>query len=446
MVFFHMLILGTSFLFATRLFGMKPALVGFLLIAFDPFHIALSKILHLDGMLADLMLLSLLAFLDYLNTQKSSSIVVSGVAAGMAWLTKSPGLFLILFIALLAVFISTRSRDSKNQKWNWNSIRLIAKPLILWGSIGALTVFLFWPAMWVNPLANLEQVVTDAINYAQTGHNSAIFFNGKIYADGGVPNLGFYPVSFLWRTTPTTLLGLITTIYLLFRQRYSLHTKSKPLLQDRQAISLIVLLFFALGFAALMTLGLKKFDRYIIPSLVSLDLVAGVSLAWMIEWVICRLQIYWKTGLTILLSFSVVAGQAALSLAVSPYYLSYHNPLFGGNQRAVEVMQIGWGEGLDQAAKYINSKSNSEQLKVIAWYGTGPFSYFSNSIVSSLDVDHPWSQADWDEFNKSDYAVVYIHQWQRNLPEEVLDHLKNLKPEYSVWIGGLEYAQVYKIH
>lgn len=82
---------------------------------------------------------------------------------------------------------------------------------------------------------------------------------------------------------------------------------------------------------------------------------------------------------------------------------------------------------------------------MIAWYGSGPFSYFSKSLVSPLDVDHPWSSADWKEFEKAEYAVVYIHEWQRNLPAEVLDTLKTRKPEYSVWLKDMEYVRVYKL-
>jgi hypothetical protein len=81
----------------------------------------------------------------------------------------------------------------------------------------------------------------------------------------------------------------------------------------------------------------------------------------------------------------------------------------------------------------------------MAWYGDGPFSYYSKSKVNPLDVDHPWSSADWEEFNKSDYVVVYIHEWQRNIPAEVLDYLRDLKPEHSIWIDGFEYARIYKI-
>jgi hypothetical protein len=106
-------------------------------------------------------------------------------------------------------------------------------------------------------------------------------------------------------------------------------------------------------------------------------------------------------------------------------------------------MQVGWGEGLDQAARYINEKPNSNRLSVMSWYGSGSFFYFSKSRV--YNVSSEWSASDWDQFNKSDYVVIYIEQWQRDLPAEVLDRLQDLQPEYSVWLDGLEYARVYKI-
>lgn len=56
----------------------------------------------------------------------------------------------------------------------------------------------------------------------------------------------------------------------------------------------------------------------------------------------------------------------------------------------------------------------------------------------------PGGADDWNQFNKSDYIVVYIHEWQRELPREVLERLRDLQPEYSVWINGLEYVWVYK--
>ena len=168
-------------------------------------------------------------------------------------------------------------------------------------------------------------------------------------------------------------------------------------------------------------------------------------MVWLARWAGQFFREKWRTACLTITLLGFVAIQAALTWSAYPYFFNYYNPLLGGSRRAVDVMQIGWGEGLDQAARYLNSKPDAEKLRVMAWYAGGPFSYFSKSQVSALDVDHPWSDEDWDQFNKSDYVVVYIHQWQRDIPAEVLDRLRGLTPEYSVWIDGLEYARVYKI-
>jgi len=464
MVLLHMLALGFGFLFARRLFGTIPALVGFLLIAFDPFHIALSRVLHLDGLLADFMLLSLLAFLAYLEDNRNLTLVISGAAAGLAWLTKSPGLFLIPLIGLLILFNHLRSKNNPGGvEWR-KSIPQILKVATIWGAVGLLVFFIFWPAMWVDPIGSIVRVVESAIGYAEAGHESAVFFNGKIYANGEIPDISFYPINFLWRTTPVILLGLVALfvsfIYnvLVLRSGGKVRALNPNLLgetqtdventqQDweRQIWILAKLLFFAIAFAALMSLGLKKFDRYIMASIVVMDLMAGVGLAWLATWVEQIIRKKWGRILSAAILLSTITFQAVLAWSVFPYYFSYYNPLMGGGRQAVEVMQIGWGEGLDEAARYINSKPNSEKLRVMSWYGTGSFSYLSKSQVIGLEDSYSGSIDNWAQFNKSDYIVIYIHEWQRNLPAEVLERLRNQTPEYSVWINGLEYVRVYKL-
>jgi len=52
--------------------------------------------------------------------------------------------------------------------------------------------------------------------------------------------------------------------------------------------------------------------------------------------------------------------QALSALQTFPYFFSYYNPLAGGSSRAPQVMMIGWGEGMDQAARYLNQKPDAE--------------------------------------------------------------------------------------
>ena len=91
-----------AFLLATRLFALWPALLGFVLIAFSPFHIAHSRLLHLDGLVSSFMFLSVIAYLVYLKERRRSVLVLSAIAAGLAGLTRSPALYLLPYVALMA--------------------------------------------------------------------------------------------------------------------------------------------------------------------------------------------------------------------------------------------------------------------------------------------------------------------------------------------------------
>ena len=60
--------------------------------------------------------------------------------------------------------------------------------------------------------------------------------------------------------------------------------------------------------------------------------------------------------------------QLALVLPTRPYFLSYYNPALGGGRTATQVLLVGWGEGLDRAAAYLNTKPNAQDLLVSSWH------------------------------------------------------------------------------
>ncbi len=85
-----------------RLFGAPVAAVTTLFIAWDPFFIALSRQLHPDGLVSSLIFLALLLFLSWLYSgQTRRYLVASGIVMGLAWLTKTPAIFLVPIGALL---------------------------------------------------------------------------------------------------------------------------------------------------------------------------------------------------------------------------------------------------------------------------------------------------------------------------------------------------------
>jgi Dolichyl-phosphate-mannose-protein mannosyltransferase len=434
--------------FLARLVGWLPATLAIFLVALDPYFIALSRLLHLDGPVAAWMLLSLLSFMSYLyQGRRRLDLLVSAVSAGLAWLTKSPALFLIPFCGLLVLLqlLGQWRQSDWTQLREWRAALAnawqAAGPYLLWLLLGSAVFVLLWPAMWVDPLNSLARIFSQATTYAAEGQDSATFFMGAVYQAGQSPWF-FYPVSLLWRLTPLVTIGLLLALLaLLFPRRASLSPDYKK--------TILVLSLFTILFVVLITLSQKKADRYQIPVQPALCILA--ALGW-VTWLRALLRqartrfrssrlnnLMQNSGIWLAIgSGLLVLWQLLGPLQTFPYY-DYYNDLLGGSQAATSVMMIGRGEGLDQAARYLNSLPNASKLVAMARYNKGCVSYYFNGRVLGMEDD-----ASLDDLKKADFVIMYIHQWQRQIPsKEALDYLKTLKPVFVARIGGLDYAEVY---
>jgi hypothetical protein len=417
------LTLAGCFWVARRLLGAGAAFVGVGLIVFEPFHIAHSRLLHLDGMVSSFMLLAVLALLAHFDDRPHSSrhrrwtLALTAVAAALSWLTRSPALFLIPFFALLALLHIGREKD---HPWRPTLLSLTL------GGLAALVIFvLLWPAMWVDPIGSLYQVLTAAGDYAAEGHLKPTFFDGGIYA--GDPGFWFYPITYLWRSTPITWIGLVLALV-------GLIGRVPPLNQGRVRWVVGMLLLYALCFMLFMNIGAKKFDRYLLPSYLPLDLIAGAG--WMVAINVAR-HITGKQASRFLpvAAGLILAAQALLALPTFPYYLTYYNPLMGGAARAPQVMMIGWGEGADEAGRYLDAKADAANLRVASGYTNGPLSYFFRGQTLPLTF---WYDAD--------YATVFVQDWQRQLPSrKAAAYFQQLTPEKTIVLDGIDYARIYDL-
>ena len=415
-----------AFFYARRVLGDGPAALGLSLVALSPFHVGLSRLLHLDALLSAFVLASLTALLAYLlDGQRGRDLVASGALAGLAWLTKSPGLFLVPVVGLAVLWHAHRQHRSPGLALRRAGILGLA-----WGAVGVAVAVALWPALWVAPWQSVARVLGTATTYAQAGHLNPTFFMGRIYE--GDPGWLFYPVNYLWRETPVVLLGLGLTL-LAWRKRWA------PFDATRVRTATAWLLLASLAFATLMTWGAKKFDRYLLPAFPPLALVA--ALGW---WAVLEALRQRRPRTAPSLAGALLLAQAAGTVQTYPYYLSYYNPLLGGARRAPDVMLVGWGEGLDQAARYLNAKPNAERLRVTAWYMDGPFSYYF--VGEAMPIRFRANVTNVLQWLSTDYVVTYVNQWQRGLPtQEMLDYFAQQMPEKVIVIDGLEYARIYDV-
>jgi len=439
MSYAQLVVLLLAFWLSWRLTGWLPALLAFLLVAFDPFQLGLARLLHLDALLSSLYLLAVLAIIAFLFQHRVYDLIIAGVAAGLCWLTKSPGFFLLptaALLFLLDLWLAYRQNTSPalpKQLWGY------AWRFALWLLLAASVFVLLWPAMWVNPLGVLLEIFASAGGYAAEGHSSPVFFNGQVFPDGisGPRFFYFYPLTYLWRTTPATLLGLLAAAWAFFSKQ---ELFSRPGVRRTLFGLLIAVLVFYLG----MNLGSKKFDRYLLPVYAPLNIIAALGWTAAALWLKERLPAFYARIVPGALLVLVIFFQAWSSLSIFPYSLAYYNPLLGGSRIAPRVMQIGWGEGLDQAAIYLNQKDGAQNLDVFTWYQNGPFSFFFKGDSEHIGTG-TFNAADWETLEESDYLVIHIHQWQRDLPAELLEYIKSWQPEHTVWINNLEYVKIYKV-
>ncbi len=464
-VFFITLALTLTFVMAWRAWGVGAALTGTLLLAFDPFQIAHARLMHLDGLLSSFMLLSVVGLLVALGDNERPrwrwfALIAAGIAAGLAWLTRSPGLFLLPFALLIGVTVWLQAyfgRARKDRRAMWRSALRILAILTIWALLAALTFVLLWPAMWVDPVGTLQQVLSAANDYATEGHADPIFFNGTIY--NGDPGFWFYPITWLWRATPPVLVGLILALGGLivgvvraqaFRGRPTKILSTQPvagpsperLPKERlRRWSIFLLLLFAVGFCLFMNVGAKKFDRYVLPIYGALDLAAGLGWVMVAGWAHRRWLGRWvQWGAPVVVGI-VLFIQLSLALPHYPYYLTYYNPWLGGGAAAVDVMQIGRGEGADQAARLLtrmigeNGGDVTALPPVVSTFPNGPFSYFYGGQTLPPTF---WPLAD--------YAVLYTQDWQRLMPSaRQVAWLTGLAPLAQITLRDIPYARIYSL-
>ena len=99
---------------------------------------------------------------------------------------------------------------------------------------------------------------------------------------------------------------------------------------------------------------------------------------------------------------------------------------------------MGWGEGMDQAADWLNQQPDVENQRTVAWYHDGPLSYFYRGQAAGVGSGSPLLWLD------TDYTVVYVNQWQRDIPSaEAIAYFDGLEPAHVVSSHGLELARIY---
>ena len=179
---------------------------------------------------------------------------LAGAFAGLAFLSKSPGLFLTGF-AVVVLFLAVVTRRLSFKR---SLLYFLLFVIIHW----ALFILLY-PAMWVQPIETLGGIFGLA-SFLGANAVRPTFFDGQYQLNHGA---NFYPLALAFRLTPVLVFGLIAAVIGIVIAAWKR--------SDRQTFGVIVLLIGAALFIALITPAAKKYDRYMLPAEALLILVAA---------------------------------------------------------------------------------------------------------------------------------------------------------------------------
>jgi hypothetical protein len=344
-------------------------------------------------------------------------------------LSKYPSLFLGAFIGLALLLIYLRRFEHRAQ-----ALRTWLVDLTLWSAAAGLIFVLLWPVMWVDPVGRVVAILSDALRASGSPHPKGSFFIGRPVPD---PGPSFYLLVTLFKTTPVLWLGWLLAL-------------AAPLLPWRRRgnnpfgrVSLI-LLAFALLFGLLVTIGGKKQDRYILPAIPALVTLAAMGYAQLNPSPSpSQKGRGWGRGQGAgLLLPALVIIQALAIWPYHPYYFTYYAPVLGGGPAAARLMIVGWGEGLDEAARWLNSQPGAEDIDVVAWYSTTFEPFFRGNAIYKID-EEKISRTPKPAL-AADYVVLYLNQVQRELPTEgALQFFRAVPPAHTITLNGLDYAWIY---
>lgn len=407
---------------ASHVHGREIALTAAVLLALEPFWLGYNRVITTDALQGNLMALSLLAFLRYLDGHGRHWMIISGILGGLAIITKLPALLLWPVVASWAILRGRITNEGRRGT--------PGAPLAGWGVLAVLTAIALWPALWADPIGVVRKTHTQ-ITQVELGERHQFFLGQTVDAPGPV----FYPLALLFRTSPVTLLAALGTLVAMAipAARQRIH---RPWLVTAWLIFLAALM-------AELTMAETKFDRYLIPAYPALALIAATG----IHALACRLSSITHRPLAQLAHYSsatvqllLAIAQAAFLLPIFPDLQAFYSPLAGGAPVARQLLMIGNGEGLDQAGKWLSAQDGSAHQTAAAWYPSVLSPHFVGRTIELNqqlpDGFWPWAMAH--------HVVLYANQVQRSLPTpQIVRYFREQPAEFIARLAGIDYAWVY---
>jgi len=427
-----------GFFLLQKLMDSRMAFLSISLAMIAPFYLGHSRLLNHEGLLSIVVLTSILGMHVYLEKGRDLFILlVSGASFGLAQLTKSSSVVIVVVIGLmLLVNLVTQDGRSFTSKL-WSVVRVFA----IWFGVAALVYFILWPGMWVDPARMLREVYGNAFSYAFQGARLDVTeeldpaeFTVNTRLDGVFLYLRYW----MSGTTFITWFGIVFAVYFLFsKDKDSMPAHVRSLIGYLALLGILFVLMFGIAQG-------RNHAHYIMNTFVSFDVIAGMGWGNALLWAGQRWKIVSRASISMAALVVITLAQIGFGLPYAPYYFTYKNPF------AKEAATYAYGEGFSEAAEYLAQKPNAKDLRAYVYIGMGTFSYYfpgETVVLKRPNVLFNDFVTITEEMRSADYLVLYpIAREKHPETEKILSEFEGVvAPEKVIMINGLEYLQIYRV-
>jgi len=420
------------FFYCKEFTSKKVAVIASLLLAFEPIHIGLSSIAHVDSTLTFFFLLTTYTFLRGLKDVRW--MIFSGVSLSLALLTKSSGILLLLTNIIPLIIIYAISRRSHRL-----GLKHVMISVLLWPAIGLVLFYIGWPFLWS------ENIFQALFNYffpwvermPSLSAGRANFFLGSVTSD---PPAYYYLFLLPVHLSPLIIFGLIFYAFKFISQiaktPVEKHIVTFPLLSLHLSITIPLMVF---------SLASYKGFRFLSPAFPFITAISALGLGWLGDQIVNHFRLKnpaWLKVNSFRISVALIILLSLQYLSVYPYMGAYEyvSPLVGS--RAEHIVVMGWGREMGIAADFLNQLQDKHVIAVFGYIDH--FTYYSRHpsfLATSLNVK--------DVCEKADYIVFQLSYVQRYcLPGssgyELWSYFSNKNPIYTVEMYGMTFAWVFE--
>jgi hypothetical protein len=405
-------LVGLTTLLVAKWAGLGAAAVAGVLVGTEPFLVAHGAVLHTDELGAILGIDALLATALVLGVPHRTGwagrrwvAVAAGALWSGSWLTKVSAVVFLPPVVLLvgwAVIASLRRTSVSHERRQ--EIAAIVRLAGWWVAAAVVTAVVSYPALWVAPIEELGFVGGSA-GLAGIGHQQ--FFFGEITE---TPGPAFYLVALPLRMTPWFFVAALVAAVAIWWRR---ETRGFGVVAACMAGPPLVVL----------SLSAKQFDRYGLAILLVATLLVGVVVASGADVLRQASSVGRHVGLAGVLAAVLVGIH---SLAVAPWGLGYFNPALGGADVAQDTVLVGWGEGMEQAALFIDQREDRPCEEV---------------TVAALPHLSCGRRVNW--FENPQYLVIYVSERQRMEPAMREWYIRDRELVGTVERLGITYVEIF---